>query len=190
MIAVYVILAPGTMGAELALATKGGETLLAHHVQAAQLARLAGPLCVISESEAELKTVHEGFPLEWLHDRLSAPTAWSATRVGLAAVPPGNAALLTPVDALPPRIDTFDLLAEALEHLPEKQIGLRPRMRGKDTFPVILLPQAVSEILAGREDGNLKEWLARASTDGRLLSVDVDDDNVLSGELKGPDMSA
>ena len=47
--------------------------------------------------------------------------------------------------------------------------------------------EGVREIAEAGTDGNLKEWLARASADGRIHSVDVDDDNVLSGDLRGPE---
>jgi CTP:molybdopterin cytidylyltransferase MocA len=104
----------------------------------------------------------------------------ASVRLGLSAVPAGNVAVLTPVDVLPPRLDTLDQLAEAIEGLGESSLGVRPVMRGKGGHPLVLTPGAIREILADATIDRLDVWVRDAVAEERLADLEVDDYNVVS----------
>lgn len=193
MIGIYVVLAAGRgrrMGGPKALLQHHGETLLAHHVHAAQLARLAGPICVTGAEAERVEAAHGEYPIQFVRSADPDAPMMDSVRLGLAAVPKANVAYLTPVDVLPPRIDTFDLLAEALESASPEVVALRPRMRGKSGHPVILLPEAIAALLEGGGVQRLDAWLREKAAAGAVRDVDVDDYNVLSNFNSPNDLPA
>jgi hypothetical protein len=105
-------------------------------------------------------------------------------------VPPENAAFLTPVEVLPPRLDTFDLIAETVEQLEPGILGVRPRMRETYGYPVVLLPGAVRDVAAAPTIADLERWMDEVTAAGRFATVDVDDYNVLSRVFRSPDPPA
>jgi CTP:molybdopterin cytidylyltransferase MocA len=191
VIGIYVILAAGAgtrMGGPKALVEVEGETLLSHHIHAAQIARLGGPVCVTGADADLVEGTHAQFPVRFVRNPDPASPMIDSIRIGLRGVPRGNVAYVTPVDVLPPRLDTFDLLAEALETHPSGRWCVRPVMRGRPGHPVILLPEAVEAILADPSIDRLDAWVRDAEAAGRVQSVEVDDYNVLSNLNRPEDL--
>ncbi|NNF07567.1 MAG: NTP transferase domain-containing protein [Candidatus Eisenbacteria bacterium] len=184
MTGVYVIIAGRTddNGKPLALKEVDGESLLSHHVHTGQLAKLGGPICVLGPEGDVTKSAHVDFPVHFVASDSTELRDW--VRTGLAAVPKDNVAFFTPVEHLPPRIDSLDQLIEALESLPESQVALRPLMRDKPGYPIILMPEAVSEILAQSSFTELEAWARQAQQEGRLAEIEVDDYNVLGDSIR------
>jgi len=183
VIGVYVVLAAGAgtrMGGPKALVEVDGETLLAHHLHAAQLARLGGPVVVTGAQAVAVEAAHEGYPVRWVRNPEPEAPMIASVRLGLAAVPTGNVAVITPVDVLPARLDTLDQLAEALEGLGPDSLGVRPAMRGRGGHPLLLTPGGVREVLADATVDRLDVWVREAAGAGRLMDLEVDDYNVLS----------
>ncbi len=112
-----------------------------------------------------------------------------SVRLGLAVVPAGNVAVLTPVDVMPARLDTLDLLAEALEGLRAESLGVRPVMRGRGGHPLLLTPGGVREILADASVARLDAWVREGAALGRLTDLEVDDYNVLSNLNRPEDLA-
>jgi len=187
-ISVVVATQSNSDGEPLALVRVEGESLLAHHLHAAQLARLGGPICVLGDLADRVEAEHADWPGRFVHVRAREPM--EAVRAGLRAVPAENAAFLTPVEVIPPRLDTFDLIAEAVEQLETGILGVRPRMRDTYGYPVVLLPGAVRDVAAAPTIADLERWMDEVTVAGRFATVDVDDYNVLSRVLRSPDPPA
>lgn len=183
MTGLYLVLAAGRgkrMGGAKAMVEVEGETLLSHHVHAAQLARLSGPVCVTGAEADMVETEHGAFPIRFVRNPDPDAPMMSSVRLALDAVPRSNAAFLTPVDVMPARLDTFDLLAEAIERHASGVVAVRPMMRGQGGHPLVLLPEAIAEILADPGVERLDIWMREAHAAGRVEDVEVDDYNVLS----------
>lgn len=183
MVGIYIVLAAGRgidAGPPLAMREVDGETLLSHHVHAAQLARLAGPLCVTGPDADVVEGEHVGFPVKFIRNDVPDSPMILSVRLALASAPRENAAYIFPVDVMPPRIDTFDLLAEAIETVPGGMVCVRPIMRGEPGYPVVLLPDGVEEVLGDSRLEGLGDWVETATRQGRVLEVEVDDYNVIS----------
>lgn len=177
------------MGEPKALLRVGGRTLLERHLARLREAGCVDLVAVVRPADAA-RARAASRRLAFAHTLVAADTPSQAASLVSALrhvrLAPGDALAITPVDLLPPRVETLLALTSALDApfdgAPEPPLAVTPAHRGRGGHPAVVRASVLAPYLRG-ETPPLRDVLSELARRRRRLEVD---DPSVAGDFDEP----
>jgi molybdenum cofactor cytidylyltransferase len=184
-----VVLAAGSgrrMGGPKAFVSVDGKTLLERHLERLHAAGCISVLAVVRPSDAEVartvsarvRRLSGGLTLVAATTPSQAASLVVAVRHLVRALSDDDAVAITPVDLLPPRVDTMLALASTLDDA----LAVTPTYRGRGGHPALVRPEVLAPYVRG-ETAPLRDVLGALGASRTRLAVD---DPAIAGDFDWP----
>lgn len=177
------------MGGPKALLRVGGRTLLERHLARLRDAGCADLVAVVRPADAvAARAVADRLPFAARLVAADTPSqaASLVAALGRVRLAPDDALVVTPVDLLPPRVETLLALAAALDApsgpAAEAPLAVTPSHRGRGGHPAVVRALVLAPYLRG-ETPPLRDLLATLARRRRRLEVE---DPSIAGDFDEP----